>query len=118
MMDYEKMITDLNHVTETSMKMCRGVHSMRELIENLSWLDKFKEKHGIESKKDATGFSESENKWYGWSHRAIMGFGIGDRIFDEKYGDDKTPFIEHGSKKIKNMSDAEMAARAFARYVS
>ena len=23
------------------------------------------------------GFSEKENKWYGWSHRAIYGFGIG-----------------------------------------
>jgi hypothetical protein len=23
------------------------------------------------------GFSEREQKWYGWSHRAIFGFGIG-----------------------------------------
>lgn len=26
------------------------------------------------------GFCESEQKWYGWSHRAIFGFGIGDRV--------------------------------------
>ena len=26
------------------------------------------------------GFCESENKWYGWSHRAINGFGIGDSV--------------------------------------
>lgn len=25
----------------------------------------------------AVGFCESESKWYGWSHRAIYGFGIG-----------------------------------------
>jgi len=26
------------------------------------------------------GFSEKEQKWYGWSHRAIYGFGIGDEV--------------------------------------
>jgi len=26
------------------------------------------------------GFSEREQKWYGWSHRAIFGFGIGSEI--------------------------------------
>lgn len=28
----------------------------------------------------STGFSEAERKWYGWSHRAICGFGIGDTV--------------------------------------
>ena len=28
------------------------------------------------------GFCEKEQKWYGWSHRAIHGFGIGD-VVDE-----------------------------------
>lgn len=26
------------------------------------------------------GFCEKENKWYGWSHRAIFGFGIGSTV--------------------------------------
>jgi len=26
------------------------------------------------------GFCEREQKWYGWSHRAIFGFGIGDKV--------------------------------------
>ncbi len=26
------------------------------------------------------GFSETEQKWYGWSHRAIYGFGIGSKV--------------------------------------
>lgn len=30
------------------------------------------------------GFCEKEQKWYGWSHRAIYGFGIGDNV---KQGD-------------------------------
>jgi len=28
------------------------------------------------------GFCEAEQKWYGWSHRAIFGFGIGDVVKD------------------------------------
>ena len=42
------------------------------------------------------GFSKNENKWYGWSHRAIFGFTIGDKV---KIGDcayvpkDKDDFI-------------------------
>jgi hypothetical protein len=32
--------------------------------------------HGICS----IGFCEKDQKWYGWSHRAIYGFGIGDTV--------------------------------------
>lgn len=64
------------------------------------------------------GFSEKLNKWFGWSHRAICGFGIGDKIFEEDFGTDKTKFVEHGSKTIKTLDDAKQAAKNFARYVS
>jgi hypothetical protein len=90
-----------------------------------SWLEKFKEQHGIVSKKahpshqvHSIGYSDKEKKYWGWSHRAAAGFKIGDRIFEPGYGDDKTPFTKHGKKPIKNMADAEKAAKAFARYVS
>lgn len=26
------------------------------------------------------GYNEDEQKWYGWSHRALFGFGIGDTV--------------------------------------
>jgi len=26
------------------------------------------------------GFSEQQQKWYGWSHRALYGFGVGDKV--------------------------------------
>ena len=26
------------------------------------------------------GFNEKENRWYGWSHRAIHSFGVGDEV--------------------------------------
>ena len=64
------------------------------------------------------GFNEKENKWYGWSHRAICGFGIGDKLFIEDFGDDKTLFTKHGKETIKNLEQAKQAAKNFAEYVS
>jgi hypothetical protein len=64
------------------------------------------------------GFQAEEEKWYGWSHRCICGFGIGDRIFEEDYGDEDTPFVEHGSEVIKTLEQAKKAAQRFAEYVS
>ena len=66
----------------------------------------------------SVGFAAEEKKWFGWSHRAIAGFGVGDRIFEEGFGTDSTPFSQHGSKPVKNMRDARLAAVAFAAYVS
>lgn len=64
------------------------------------------------------GFNEAEQKWYGWSHRAICGFGVGNRIFEEGYGDEHTPFIECGRETIENMQHAKTAAINFAGSVS
>lgn len=33
-----------------------------------------------EHKVCSIGFCEKEQKWYGWSHRSIYGFGIGDKV--------------------------------------
>lgn len=76
-----------------------------------------------EKKRDSVtvcsiGFCEKDNKWYGWSHRAIVGFSIGDRIFEEKYGDEDTLFVEHGTEEITNLEDAKKSAIAFSDYVS
>lgn len=72
------------------------------------------------------GFSESKQKWVGFSHRAMMEFGIGDMLFDQDFKPDniseeeleKMPFIERGSIKIKTLEQAKKAASNFARYVS
>lgn len=109
---------NLNYINESEMIGGKYVKLVADLMEKLSWLEKFKEKHGIISKDIGIGFSEKEQKWWGWSHRAVVGFGIGDKIFEPNFGDDKTPFVKHGSKTIKNMDDAKKAARAFAKYVS
>lgn len=66
------------------------------------------------------GFSPNEGCWYGWSHRAIFGFGGGDMIFDEHFpgATNNTPFGQHGSVPIRSFEDAMESARNFARWVS
>lgn len=59
------------------------------------------------------GYSTDDGKWYGWSHRAIKGFGIGDR------GETFSPLNSTKSKeKISTLSEAKDAAIAFAESVS
>jgi len=66
----------------------------------------------------SVGFCEKDNKWYGWSHRAMVGFKVGDKLFEEKFGNDKTPYVEHGDKNITNLDEAREAASRFAESVA
>lgn len=73
----------------------------------------FFEKHGIKKGPNGCiGFSEKEQKWYGWSHRAIHGFGIGDK-YKECY-----PTGTKIGKTIKTLEQAKEAAEKFAESVS
>ena len=64
------------------------------------------------------GFDEAAQKWAGWSHRAVCSFGVGDRIFEEEFGDAETLYTQHGSREVVSMQDAKTAAKRFAAYVS
>lgn len=71
------------------------------------------------------GFCEKDQMWAGWSHRALMSFGIGGRIFEERFGRsfsdkkrDSIPFVKHGYRTIKTLEEAKEAAKNFANYVS
>ncbi len=81
-------------------------------------------KHGIRAQKASSKHSvcsigkADDGRWHGWSHRAVCSFGKGDRIFEEEYGNDGTPFVKHGRKTIKTDADAKLAAKRFARSVS
>lgn len=90
--------------------------SMRDMLERKYGITEF-EKKNSDSSVSTIGFSPKDKKWYGWSHRAIYGFKVGDKIFEPDYGDDKTPFNQHGSKDCKTLEDCKKAARAFADYV-
>lgn len=50
----------------------------------------------------AIGFNPTENKWYGWSHRALYGFGVGSTV---KFGD--------SAYKPTNKEDLQRAMEAF-----
>ena len=60
------------------------------------------------------GFCKKEQKWYGWSHRAIYGFGVGDVV---KEGDSHAEYLDIGFK-AKTLDDARAMAVAFAASVS
>lgn len=76
------------------------------------------QKSNPEHRVCSIGYSAPEHAWYGWSHRAMAGFMIGDRLFEENYGDDHTLFTQHGSKEITTMDEAKEAACRFASSVS
>ncbi len=60
------------------------------------------------------GFSEEEQKWYGWSHRAMYGFGVGDVV---KEGQLPAEYLPVGFK-AETLQDARKMAEAFARSVA
>jgi len=60
------------------------------------------------------GFSEKEQKWFGWSHRALAGFGIGDEVAEGDCVADSLPV----GFKAASLDDAKKMAVAFAESVS
>lgn len=78
------------------------------------WLMIKGERQTETSSIDSFGKSEANGKWYGWSHRAIASFGIGDVVKPTTSGFDrlKEPFI------IKTEEKAREVAKIFARSVS
>ena len=71
-----------------------------------------------DSRQAQIAYHYGEEKWYGWSHRAIFGFGIGDMVFKQRFGNDNTKFNKHGDVKITKLSQAKTAAKRFVSYVS
>lgn len=76
------------------------------------------------------GFCEKEQKWYGWSHRAIYGFAIGDVVEEGSAcatsGWTDEYLAEHPEAdeslpvgfEAKTLDDAKLMAMAFAESVS
>lgn len=96
-----------------SMRLSDILKEESEIRKNL------RKKYGITKfMAGSIGLDEDKEIWYGWSHRATQGFEIGDKIFEEDFGDDDTPYTEHGSKTIKTLDDAKLSAERFSEYVS
>jgi hypothetical protein len=80
-----------------------------------------REREGIRSEStefkgrpQSTGFNEQEQKWYGWSHRARYGFGVGDKVTKDSVIAHHFP-VGH---EAKTLDDARQMAAAFAEAVS
>jgi len=92
--------------------------------------DELAKKYGIEqfeypfpdSQIKHIGFNPKEQTWYGWSHRAIYGFKVGDEITkghaaaqDPNYPSERALPVGF---KAKTLDDARRMAAAFADAVS
>jgi len=87
--------------------------------------EKASPKHGVCS----IGFCDAEQKWFGWSHRAIYGFGIGDVVKDgdccAESGWTEDYLADHPEEDrrlpvgftAKTLDDAKRMAVAFAESV-
>jgi hypothetical protein len=64
------------------------------------------------------GYTPRGQRWYGWSHRWISSWGIGDMLFDPDSGDETTPLAQRGVITIETLEQAREAAARFAEYVS
>ena len=68
------------------------------------------------------GYSERRKQFFGWSHRAIAGFGVGDGFFPKPpegaAAIDWDPPKKHARKKIETMDQAKQSAKNFAAWVS
>ena len=93
--------------------MIRIIENLNESKKEKSSNEKFFEKHGIKSNGKSIGFSEKEQAWYGWSHRAIYGFKVGDKCKEGQLGvGDGDTF--KGGDKLKALDDCKQRAIDFA----
>lgn len=86
------------------------------VLESINPYEEYFKKHGIEQKSKCTGFSDKEQKWYGFSHRAIYGFKIGDicRKGDLGVGEEYT--FKAGDK-LKTLDDCKKRAEDYAKSI-
>lgn len=88
---------------------------MIRVLESINPYEDYFKKHDIKQKSNCTGFSEKEQKWYGFSHRAIYGFGVGDVCKgDIGLGDGYT--FKAGDK-LKTLDDCKKRAEDYANAV-
>jgi len=91
---------DDSYMTQVGMEDDVGFLAEREITEELT--------HGV-------GFSPKDDKWYGWSHRAIFGFEVGSKC---KKGDCHYNPAGLGEWTAKTASDAKKMAQDFKEGVS
>jgi hypothetical protein len=84
----------------------------REKVKFQDWMDIKGEKRKETSTANTYGKSGADGKWYGWSHRSVNGFAIGDTVKPTDAGSDNKEYT------IKTDDQARQAAIDFAEEVS
>ena len=132
---YEIRIEDVRCSTKEEPVIMRSVYSVNgKYVGRVEDFEKLLEK-GIlpetygDNNVCSIGKSFKDGKWYGWSHRAIFGFKIGDKVKEgdccassgwiedcEEYKND--PYILPVGFEAKTEDDCKKMAMAFASSVS
>ena len=120
MLMYVHRPDELRVTDENGRMVCVG--SVRDVYQLL--------KRGVRPMTHSLGFSKREQRWYGWSHRAIASFGIGDIVDSPDHccansGWIDEYLIEHPEEDLrlpvgfeaKTLDDARRMAEAFAECV-
>ena len=94
--------------------MIRIIENLNESKSTKSSFEIFCDKHDINICKDneSIGFSEKEQAWYGFSHRAIHGFKIGDKCKGDLGLGDGYTFKE--GDVLKTLDDCKQRAIDYA----
>jgi hypothetical protein len=77
------------------------------------WIGIKGEKIDPKNSVESYGKAESDGKYYGWSHRAIYGFGVGDTVKADTIGNDTGK-----EYTIKDENMAKQAAINFAKDIA
>jgi len=111
-----------SHDGEDQTEITAAYNPSGDYIGNSKWAYRLCNTRGIKPEKRSAdsnvcsiGFCEYEKKWYGWSHRAIFGFGIGSSI---KQGDCAYRPAGKGEWTADTLADAKLMACDFAEGVS
>lgn len=70
------------------------------------WLEIKGEKREPDHVAQSFGKSDADGKWYGWSHRAVYGFGVGDEV----KGDSGGKKVDYPKFTVDDVKAAESAA--------
>jgi hypothetical protein len=106
------MITDIPPEKRTFKNLPRDSNK-KVKVRFQDWLLIKGEKLSPTSSVDSIGKSAADGKWYGWSHRAVYGFKVGDKVKKNTIGN-----VRKKEYTIKTDAQAKEAAIRFADDVS
>jgi hypothetical protein len=117
-MDYRREIWSMEGNDPVEMDAVYNTHGVyvgdRETADFLAEKGILPEAKRTDSSVCSVGFSQKDQKWYGWSHRALFGFGVGDTVKDGDCASESLPV----GFEAKTLDDAKRIAVAFADSVS